>query len=250
MKQAEIGLLARPRSLSKQVAQVLAERIITGGLSTGSLLPPERELGESLGVSRTVVREATKLLESQGLVSIEHGKGTVIREARQETVVDSLKLLLRRRAPILQDLLEVRLILEVEIASFAAIRRTEANLQELQKQLKIMREQPDRPSGYVDADVAFHLEIARATQNPVFLILLEPLSDLLRESRIASFCGAKMVQARTRQHERIYRSILEKNVEESRAAMREHLSDTGKDLRRGRAKRSRGAAAGRTAAAL
>lgn len=233
MKQAEIGILPRAgRSLSKQVAEVLADRIVSGSLSEGSLLPPERELGESLGVSRTVVREATKLLESQGLVSIEQGRGTVVCGPGQDAVIDSLKLLLRRRAPVLKNLLEVRQILEVEVAGLAAKRRTGENLEELRRQLEVMHLQPDQPSGYVDADVAFHLEIARATQNQLFLILLEPLAGLLRESRIASFRGPQMVKKRTRQHEKIYRSILEKDVEASRIAMSEHLSDTVKDLRR------------------
>ena len=222
-----------PRSnepLSRQVADVLAEKIISGGFPENSSLPPERELCESLGVSRTVVREAAKLLESRGLVNVERGRGTIVREARQEPVVDSLRLLLRRQEHLFADLLEVRQTLEAEIACLAAKRRTPANLDALRRALDIMLENPGEPEGYVDADVEFHAEIARAAQNPVFLILLEPLSELLRESRVATFSGPGTVKVRAAQHEAIYDCIHRNDGEGARNAMRRHLTDTQIDL--------------------
>lgn len=189
------------RSLSREVSDVLAERIVAGEFKPDSLLPPERELCETLGVSRTVVREAVKALENSGLVRIEHGRGTVVREANSTAVTASLKMLLRRRGDVAAHLTEVRRILEAGMVALAARRRTEKNLQRMADALQTMREKPDQVEGYVDADVEFHAEIARAAQNPLLLILLEPLSELLRESRIQSFSGAGVVRQRTRQHE-------------------------------------------------
>jgi GntR family transcriptional repressor for pyruvate dehydrogenase complex len=220
--------------LHRQVADLLSERIISGEYAPGALLPGERELGETLGVSRTVVREAVKNLESRRLVRIEHGRGTVVQEADGQPVADSLRVALRRGAHVLEDLLEVRRSLEVALAGLAARRRSEENLDALRRALEVMRSKPDQPEGYVDADVAFHTEIARAAQNPVFLILLEPLAELLADSRRASFAGPAMVKRRLRQHEEIFEAIRRGDGGEAMAAMARHLGDTGEDLQRSR----------------
>jgi GntR family transcriptional repressor for pyruvate dehydrogenase complex len=180
-------LLKQRPPLHKEVAEHLSERIISGDLAAGDLIPTERELCETMGVSRTVVREAVKVLESRGLVRIERGRGTIVQEPQAGPLGDTLKLLLRRRGHVVEDLLEIRKLLEVGIAGMAAERRTDANLQVMERSIAIMREHPGEPEGYIDADVAFHAELARATQNPVVLVLLEPVAELLRESRLKSF---------------------------------------------------------------
>ena len=218
--------------LHREIAEILTERIVSGEIGVNSLLPPERELCERMGVSRTVVREAIKLLESRGLVRIDRGRGTLVTEAHTSSLVDSLKLLLRRRSNVLRELLEIRQILEVAIAGLAAERRSEANLRAMDRALSVMRSTPDQPAGYVDADVEFHFEIARAAKNPLVLALLEPLSDLLRESRIQSFSGPRFVCIRTRQHEEILDYIRARDAEGARRAMGKHLKDVNKDLKR------------------
>jgi GntR family transcriptional repressor for pyruvate dehydrogenase complex len=223
--------MVKPRlPLHREIAEVLSERIISGEYPTKSLLPTERELCESMGVSRTVIREAVKSLESRGLVRIDHGRGTMVQEPQTSHLGESLKLLLRRRADVMQDLLEIRQVLEVGIAALAAERRTEANLEAMRRWLDVMRQKPDAPEGYVDADVEFHAEIARATQNPVVLVLLEPLAELLRESRKKSFSGPEVVKLRTRQHEEIFEHILAREADAAREAMRLHLAEVKEDL--------------------
>jgi GntR family transcriptional repressor for pyruvate dehydrogenase complex len=218
--------------LHREVAEILSERIISGELRENSMLPTERELGVAMGVSRTVIREAIKLLESRGLVRIERGRGTVVQEPNGGPLSETLKLLLRRQEHVLLHLLEIRKILEVSIAGLAAERRTDTNLKAMEQALETMRQKPSLPEGYVDADVAFHAEIARASQNAVVLVLLEPLTDLLRESRLKSFSGPRMVEVRARQHQEIYQCICAKDAAGAREAMRRHLSDTEKDLAR------------------
>jgi GntR family transcriptional repressor for pyruvate dehydrogenase complex len=223
--------LTRP-PLHKEIATTLSDRIVSGTLPEDSLLPPERELCETFGVSRTVVREAVKLLESRGLVRIERGRGTVVKEAQHEAVTDSLRLMLRRQNHAIEELLEVRKMLEAGMVTLAAERRTPDNLARMERSLEVMRQKPSEPEGYVDADVEFHAEIARAAHNPVLLMLLEPLAELLRQSRIATFAGPRMVRIRTRQHEAIFEMIRRKDAERARAMMLKHLSDTQKDLER------------------
>jgi GntR family transcriptional regulator, transcriptional repressor for pyruvate dehydrogenase complex len=140
-----------------------------------------------MGVSRTVVGEAIKRLESGGLVHIRRGIGTKVLEARHESISGPLKIFLRRENKSVQDLLEVRKILEVGIAGLAAERRTAENLRQMEHAIRIMSERPDQPAGYVDADIHFHAEVVRATQNVPFSILFDPLRELLRESRTQVF---------------------------------------------------------------
>lgn len=225
------SLKSRP-PLHREVASIVSEKIVSGEFPEGSLLPPERELCEAMGVSRTVVREAVKFLESRGLVRIERGRGTVVQEAQSGPVTENLKLLLRRRGHVLEDLLEVRQMFEVGIAGLAAARRTDANIAAMEQALQIMREKPGEPEGYIDADVEFHAEIARASRNPVVVALIEPLTDLLKESRTKSFSGTKMVKVRIGQHEAILDRIKAKDAAGAADAMRAHLIDTEKDLAR------------------
>lgn len=222
---------ARP-PLHREVAEVLSDRIVSGEFPEKSLLPPERELCEMLGVSRTVVREAIKFLESRGLVRIERGRGTVVQEAHAGPLAETFKLLLRRRENVLEDLLEIRKILEVAIAGIAAERRSEVHIKDMEQALKTMRDKPSELAGYVDADVAFHAAIARAAENPIVLVLLEPIADLLRESRMNSFSGPRMVRLRLLQHEAILARIKARDAAGAREAMSRHLTDTEKDLAR------------------
>jgi GntR family transcriptional repressor for pyruvate dehydrogenase complex len=226
-------------ALHKDVAARLSDRIVSGEYPEKSLLPPERNLGEMFGVSRTVVREAVKQLESRGLVSIEHGRGTVVRRAGHEQVADSLRLVLRQNNHPIGQLLEVRKILETGMCALAAERRSEEDLSAMRACLETMRAKPGEPEGYVDADLEFHAAIARATGNPVLMAILDPLAQLLRESRLATFSGPRVVRLRTAQHERIFERIREKDGEGARAEMFAHLTDTRKDLER---RKSRGTA--------
>ena len=217
-------------ALTQQVADVLAEKIISGEFPEESLMPSERQLCESLEVSRTVVRESIKALESRGLVRIERGRGTIVQEPQYGPLADALKMLIRRRGHLIDDLLEIRKILEVHMVTRAAERRTEANLKNMERFLEIMKTSPNEPQGYVNADLEFHMEIARSTQNPVLLVLLEPVSDLSLESRLTSYLGPKMVHLRARQHEEILKCIRHRDAEGARAAMSQHLADTEGDL--------------------
>jgi GntR family transcriptional repressor for pyruvate dehydrogenase complex len=214
------------------VIDALGEKILSGELPEGSHLPSERQLCEVWAVSRTVIREAIKALESRGLVRIDRGRGTVVQGPQAAPVSEALKALVRRREPQICDLLDLRKVLEVYMAERAAERRTESNLQAMQEYLRQMREMPEEPEGYVNADFEFHMEIARATQNPVLLVLLEPVSELLRESRMASFSGVRMVKLRAQQHEKIFECIRKQDAAGAQAAMRQHLADTEQDLKR------------------
>jgi GntR family transcriptional repressor for pyruvate dehydrogenase complex len=205
--------------------------VISSGLGQGERLPPERELVDRLGVSRTVVREALNLLEARGLISIEHGRGAVVSGGNTRAVRDTLGLLLRVRPRALWELLEMRQILEVEIAGLAAERAGPEDTAAMRVQLERMLAAVDAPEGYVDADVEFHALLARAARNDVLLTMIGPIGELLRASRQVSAARRPgSVLRALGEHEEILRRVEEGDAEGARREMRAHLANTVKDI--------------------
>jgi GntR family transcriptional regulator, transcriptional repressor for pyruvate dehydrogenase complex len=216
--------------LRDRAADQLLEMVISGGLEPGERLPPERELCAHLGVSRTVVREALNLLEARGLISIEHGRGAVVSGGSPRAVRDTLGLLLRVQPKTLWELLEIRKILELEVAGLAAERAGPGDVEAMQLQIDRMRESIDVPELYVDADVEFHAMLARGTRNEVLLTMLEPVVDLLRDSRRVSASRPGNALRALGEHERILRRVEEKDAGGAREEMRSHLAKTAEDI--------------------
>ena len=194
-------------------------------------MPPERELCERLGVSRTVVREALNLLEARGLISIEHGRGAVVSGGNTDAVRETLEVVLRVRPKVLWELLEMREILEVEISGLAAERATQEDTEAMRAELERMAALIDAPEGYVDADVEFHALLARAARNGVLLTMLEPIVDLLRASRRVSASRRPASALRALgEHEKILRRVEAGDAEGARREMRAHLANTVRDI--------------------
>jgi GntR family transcriptional repressor for pyruvate dehydrogenase complex len=216
--------------LRDRAAEEILDMVISGGLRPGERLPPERELCERLGVSRTVVREALNLVEARGLVSIEHGRGAVVSGGEPRAVRDTLGLLLRVKPKTLWELLEMRGILEVEVAGLAADRAGPEDVEGMRLQVEKMRGSIGAPEGYVDADVEFHALLARAARNGVLLTMLDPVVDLLRASRRVSAARPGNAQRALVEHERILGRVEVGDAEGARREMRAHLANTAKDI--------------------
>ena len=222
---------ARRGRLRDLAADQLLEMVVSGGLEPGDRLPPERELCERLGVSRTVVREALNLLEARGLISIEHGRGAVVSGGNTDAVRETLEVVLRVRPKVLWELLEMREILEVEISGLAAERATEDDVDAMRVQLERMAALIEAPEGYVDADVEFHALLAKAARNGVLLTMLEPIVDLLRASRRVSASRRPGSALRALgEHEEILRRVEAGDAEGARREMRAHLANTVRDI--------------------
>jgi GntR family transcriptional regulator, transcriptional repressor for pyruvate dehydrogenase complex len=209
--------------LRDRAADQLLEMVISGGLEPGERLPPERELCAQLGVSRTVVREALNLLEARGLSAVVSG-------GNPRAVRDTLGLLLRVQPKTLWELLEIRKILEVEVAGLAAERAGPDDVAAMRLQLDRMQRSIEMPEGYVDADVEFHALLARATRNEVLLTMLEPVVDLLRTSRRVSAARPGNALRALGEHGRILRRVEAGDAGGAREEMRAHLAKTAEDI--------------------
>lgn len=160
-----LGRLER-HSLAEQAVQRLLQHIEDAKLGPGAPLPSEARLGESLGVSRTVVREALRTLKGLGVVEIANGKSPII---RRDLDASALGIYFSRALQVLdnstEDLMDVRASLEGRAAALAAQRRTPAQLARMSDLVIQMQTQLKRPAVYASLDTELHLEIARASGN-------------------------------------------------------------------------------------
>ncbi|WP_119157382.1 FadR/GntR family transcriptional regulator [Caldimonas tepidiphila] len=231
------ALSRRPRTLAVGVVDTLSERIRSGKLEAGAKLPTEAEIMEEFGVSRTVVREAISKLQAAGLVRTRHGVGTfVVGVVDAPTFRIDVEQLATVRDVI--AVLELRISLETEAAALAAVRRTEDNLAAMREALDAFAAAVESEGDTVQHDFRFHLEIARATQNPHFSELMGYVGTLLiprtrvNTARAADTARQEYLRRVNGEHESIINAITNQDPEGARAAMRTHLANSRERLRR------------------
>jgi GntR family transcriptional regulator, transcriptional repressor for pyruvate dehydrogenase complex len=210
--------------LYQQISERIQNLVLEGTLRPGDKLPPERELAEQFGVSRTAVREAVKALREKGLVEIQPGRGTFITNSTSEVMRDSLDLIMRVSLNNgVFNLNEVRTLLEPGIAALAAERISEEEIKVLEQAVAAMDAAMSDAEAFAGADLEFHLVLARATQNPLIPILLDPVVDLLREHRKRIFLVEGGPQRGQYHHRQILAAIKKHDAVAARQAMGNHM---------------------------
>jgi DNA-binding FadR family transcriptional regulator len=234
----EHSLPTRPRNLTAEVVEVLTRDIKEGRLRHGDKLPTEAAIMAQFGVSRTVVREAISKLQAAGLVQTRHGIGTFVLPPMDQPSfrIDPAQLSTLRDVI---DLIEFRIGLETEAAALAAQRRSPVQLEAMRSAMQQFGEAVDVGTNAVAADFAFHSAIARATQNPHYIDVLQSLGagafprarlqadEPLDDSRQA------YLRRVNQEHENIFNAIATQDAEAARAAMRTHLSGSRDRLKKG-----------------
>lgn len=227
-KLPEIEPLEREQRLYERVVERLLARIQEGGWQSGDRLPPERDLAEAFGVSRTVIREAVKTLEARGVLETLTGSGVYVRPPDSATVSRSLHMYLQMldQDGIDLRLAEIRSVLEVAIAALAADRATPDERQELQRLCQEMRKHTGAPRVLAELDFQFHLLLAEATRNELFGILLSPLIQQLHEHFLYAWehFGGRPVESVFAQHEAIAAAVQAGDPELARRAMARHIA--------------------------
>jgi DNA-binding FadR family transcriptional regulator len=216
--------------LYQQIVEQIELRFVSGELKVGDQLPSERELAEQFAVSRIAVREAVKALREKGLVEIRPGRGTFITNGTQGVIRHSLGLLMKfGSAGASPNLVEVREIMEPEIAGLAATRISDEQIVAMTEAVDLMDTALDNVNVFVEADLDFHLALAQATQNPIIPILMNSIIDLLREQRkrIALVNGG--LARGQYHHKKILDAIIRHDSKAARRAMQQHLEQVRKD---------------------
>lgn len=216
--------------LYEQIAEQIKQRILSGELRTGDRLPTENELAEQFGASRTAIREAMKTLTQQGLIETRPGRGAMVINATAQAMRHSLELLMRvEHAGGSADVMEVREMLEPEIAALAARRATQDQVTAMQEAVQAMDASLQDADAYIAADNQFHRALAQGTQNVLVLALVDSIVDLLSGQRKQIFAVEGGPVRGQLNHKRLLDAIRHHDPEAARQAMCAHLRQVRQD---------------------
>jgi GntR family transcriptional regulator, transcriptional repressor for pyruvate dehydrogenase complex len=213
---ASIGQRTGPKQL---VIDWLIERIRSGQLRPGDRIPPETQLCEALGVSRSSVREAVQRLAAANLLDVRHGAGTYVRAATAAAVLESFDLVRLLAPHNVMDLIEVREMLEAGMVALAAERATPEDLRAIQEVLEVNERAVRGDGSPVDADEQFHLVLALATHNAAMADLIHFLNRLFRHSREQTSLAPGANQRAYQAHVEVFQAIQARDSERARRAM-------------------------------
>lgn len=219
------------------VADHILLQIQSGELQPGQRLPSVVQLAEAYGVGRSTIREGVSALKAMGWLDVRQGGGTFVKAVLPSETKNGADQLFQG-ADSLIELLEVRGVLEIGAASFAAEKRTEDDLSRLRGLLSVMEQSLGRndTSEGERADAEFHMAIAAASGNSLLIQLMESISDRfagsIRQTRELWFYQEKATAARLlNEHQTIYEAIEQRDKQRAAKLITEHLSKVEQVLR-------------------
>jgi GntR family transcriptional regulator, transcriptional repressor for pyruvate dehydrogenase complex len=213
-------------TLADGIVEQIEKLVLNRKLQVGAPLPSERELAHELQVGRQALREAMRILAQKGLVQVLPGRGTFVAQPSADFLSDSLYTYLCLNPHLVRDFLETRRVIETEAAAIAAERAPEESLIAMEKAVDDMATHIADQNRWIDADLAFHTELARATGNQVILLLTLSLRDAMRGSIHYFASTPHIVSASVDLHRNVYNAVAARQVEAARRAMREHFQIT------------------------
>lgn len=217
----------RHTRIYEQVVNQLKESIASGELQPGDPLPPERQLMTDMGVSRSSLREAFRVLELLGLIDSVPGKGRFVRKPRGDAA-DSRNMPLEDEAVL--ELMEARRVLDPAIATEAAMHAMPSDLMKLRKVLSRTEKDLDKIEPRSQADFDFHLALAESTHNFVFINIVKMTFNLIMATheRIYSLLADK--ETFLKEHQAIYGAIIDHDVQKAHALAAAHIERIYKTL--------------------
>ena len=216
--------LNKERAFESVVKQI-KEALYAGKLKQGDKLPTERELANQFGVSRAAIRGAVLSLEQSGLIKIRKGPkgGFFIRELDFKSVRESLNDHIQLGQASITDLTEARIIIEPNAAALAAKRATVEDIDKLTESIRTYKARVAEGQAPNPADLQFHICLAEAAKNPVIVILIRSLMDLLYRNIGSYFLAPKPSKSIGSQHSKILEAIKTGDFETARSTMLKHL---------------------------
>jgi GntR family transcriptional repressor for pyruvate dehydrogenase complex len=212
-------------NLVDDIVRRLEAEIAGGALRPGDQLPPERDLCVQLRVSRTSLRAAVQRLAERGLVSVEMGRGTFVRQPSARQLSERLALLLRLDQDSYWKIAEARHAVEGRIAALAARRRRDDHLAALRWALEGMDAAGDEALLYIARDEEFHLALATAAGNEVLAALSQNLQAMARRMRHEIFAAVSASRGARHYHWLIFEAIARRAPGAARRAMEGHLRE-------------------------
>jgi DNA-binding FadR family transcriptional regulator len=224
------GWTRRPANLAKAVTAELVGRIVRGVHPAGTSLPPEPALGETFSVSRTVIREAVKILQEKGLVQVRQGAGTMVTQPATWNMLDELVLAAviaeDDTLSILDDLVVTRRLLESDMAQVAARTADQDCIDRLRDLVDRMDQLVDDPLAYQAQDRAFHDTVMQASGNRIARGVVRSLeSQVINTARYMGRTERALCVASNQGHRRIYERIAAHDPKGAADAMFTHITE-------------------------
>ncbi|KEH97885.1 FadR/GntR family transcriptional regulator [Clostridium massiliodielmoense] len=216
----------------EQVINQIKDMIQDGTLKKGDKLPSERDLVDKLEVSRTSIREALRVLEIVGIVECKQGEGNFVRTDFNDTLLEPLSIMFMLNDCTLQEIFELRKVIEIETAALAAKKITESQLDDMRSILDTIKTSGDEDEK-VKLDTQFHYSIAKASQNFLIVSIINAVSTLMdsfiedARKNIISNLHKEIID---KQHDKILEALNNHNPGEAADAMRTHLELINENL--------------------
>ncbi|MGA2529564.1 MAG: FadR/GntR family transcriptional regulator [Acidimicrobiales bacterium] len=227
----QLSLLSGREPLSSEIAKGLIEYLVSGVLLPGDRLPSERELSSALGVGRSVVREALKLLTLLGIIEVRQGDGSYLRATSSELLPKVVEWGLLLGEPRTEELIEARCIIEAALASLAAKRRSDRDLLDLRGLLNGMKVATTAKE-FIEADTEFHLRLATAARNNVLEGVLLNIRSLIHVWITRVTTEASSTTPSYKEHAPIMEAVESQDPEAAARAMEDHLNSAAAKLQR------------------
>ncbi len=209
--------------LYEDIVQQLTRLINSGVLKPGDRLPTERALATELDVSRTAIREALRVMEAMGFIESRVGEGTYVRAITIENVISPFSSLLQQDQRLIDELMEVRLLIETEMARMAAHRLNPESAAQIEESLAFMEEEISQGVLGLNGDNMFHEALAKAADNQALCQILDLCSDLLSSSREDALKKLSDQGIALAHHRKIYQAVVDGDGDLAASLMKHHL---------------------------
>ena len=218
-------------STASVVARQLLDELAKEQFVSGTRLPSEREMADTLGVGRSTLREAMAALDLLGIIEVRPGSGSYLKADSSSTLPQALKWGLMLGRPEVQDLVEVREHLELLAAFLAAQRATDEDIVRLKSHLDRMRAPSATVEEFAEGDVAFHIETAVIARNSVLESLLVSIRSLLLAWFDRTLRVEGTMKETIKEHEAVFRAIQERSPADARRRMKTLMDKADKRLK-------------------
>lgn len=211
-------------NLSDQIIWQIKEMIENKIFKPGDMLPSERELASKLGVSRLPLREALKTLQFINVIDSRPGSGYIVKDLKIANLLDIMEEAAESGQPILHDLKEMRITIEVKAAELACEKRTEKDLKRMAEAIEEMEQEfLSYDEKLVEASINFHNAVLKASHNKLFVVILDSFSDVIHADRRRALTIKDRYRTAIDEHRNIYNAIKNRDSEAATRLMKFHL---------------------------
>jgi GntR family transcriptional repressor for pyruvate dehydrogenase complex len=214
-------------TLTADIYRKLVGQIIRSVWVPGERIPPERELGQQLGVGRASLREALKALEIMGMIETRLGDGTYVCKRSEFLSRPLLWAITSSFETEAHELVEARKVIEIELAGLAAERATADDLKQIGVHLDQMERSREVPGDFLQSDIEFHLAIGQAAHNSILMNALHLIRNLLQNWISSALQIEGVAEEALEHHKSIFLAVAKRNRPAARAAMENHLEKMG-----------------------